>query len=519
MKIILKNGKGITLVALVITIIILLILAGISIQALTNQGLFTQAQKANDITKMADAREQITRVLNEWQVEKLTSSTNFEVFFNKKVTENAIDGFEKSDEDGKYNIYKDSYVMVIDAEGNIDEDIQKSGPRPKVSNIKITTDGTTEVLDNSQMPNTKLQINFDSNIINGTIKSVTPAVPYTTNGTETEVKFTIVGTVNGTDYIRTQKVSLESKYKKRQYPELTADKLNVVLSTTENKTFEDLYMNKIVIPAGFKIVSDDTTNNAVTVDKGIVVEDATVDSKGNATATTGSQFVWVPVGKITKTDGSSVTVNLDRYTFDESGKETAQGEETVETYFSEIQAGSGNTVAKSITDFKASVSTNGGYYIGRYEARKNKTSGKVTEVKTDTVWNAITQPNAAIQARNMYDNTHPFTSDLVNSYAWDTAVLFIQNCTNTKYSRQTTVDESFHYTGTTKDVKCNIYDIASNVREWTTETSSYSGSPCVLRGDFYRHSYYGAKCYTSHRCNTNTSAKDDTFGFRPILYL
>ena len=105
MKIILKNGKGITLVALVITIIILLILAGISIQALTNQGLFTQAQKANDITKMADAREQITRVLNEWQVEKLTSSTNFEVFFNKKVTENAIDGFEKSDEDGKYNIY------------------------------------------------------------------------------------------------------------------------------------------------------------------------------------------------------------------------------------------------------------------------------------------------------------------------------------------------------------------------------------------------------------------------------
>ena len=40
-----KQNKGITLVALVITIIILLILAGISISALTGSGLF---QKAGD---------------------------------------------------------------------------------------------------------------------------------------------------------------------------------------------------------------------------------------------------------------------------------------------------------------------------------------------------------------------------------------------------------------------------------------------------------------------------------------
>ena len=41
-----KFNKGITLVALVITIIILLILATISIQSLTNTGLFKKAQKA-----------------------------------------------------------------------------------------------------------------------------------------------------------------------------------------------------------------------------------------------------------------------------------------------------------------------------------------------------------------------------------------------------------------------------------------------------------------------------------------
>ena len=41
-----KNPRGITLIALVITIIVLLILAGISIQAITNTGIFAQAENA-----------------------------------------------------------------------------------------------------------------------------------------------------------------------------------------------------------------------------------------------------------------------------------------------------------------------------------------------------------------------------------------------------------------------------------------------------------------------------------------
>lgn len=52
-----KREKGITLVALVITIIILLILAGISISALTNQGLFKQAQNAKNLTEEKTAEE------------------------------------------------------------------------------------------------------------------------------------------------------------------------------------------------------------------------------------------------------------------------------------------------------------------------------------------------------------------------------------------------------------------------------------------------------------------------------
>ena len=56
----LKRNKGITLIALVITIIILLILAGVSIAMLTgNNGILTQAQNAKEETEKASLIEQV----------------------------------------------------------------------------------------------------------------------------------------------------------------------------------------------------------------------------------------------------------------------------------------------------------------------------------------------------------------------------------------------------------------------------------------------------------------------------
>ena len=285
-----------------------------------------------------------------------------------------------------------------------------------------------------------------------------------------------------------------------------------VLNKNDNTELQDAYGNKIVVPAGFKIVSNDDTSNAQTVDKGIVIEDVT------SVATAGSQFVWIPVGKIytdtSKTESSAKTIELNRYTFDTNGNPTPQGENILETYFSEASS-KGNTIAKNITNFKNSVASNGGYYIGRYEARKN-TNGTITEVGTDTVWNNITQPSAATQAQNMYNSTK-FTSDLMNSYAWDTATLFLQTCgTNNKYSRQNSLNTgSVAQIGTTEDKQCNVYDMASNVIEWTTETSSYSGNPCVFRGG----SYISSRYCTSGRFSVNTSSSYDYIGFRPLLYV
>lgn len=84
MKKILKNTKGITLVALVITIIILLILAGISISALTNTGIFQKAkdakQKSEDAaldqnTKLDEYEKELDQYLPQKLIDKVNDGT------------------------------------------------------------------------------------------------------------------------------------------------------------------------------------------------------------------------------------------------------------------------------------------------------------------------------------------------------------------------------------------------------------------------------------------------------------
>ena len=300
-----------------------------------------------------------------------------------------------------------------------------------------------------------------------------------------------------------------------------AIKKNGALSTTDNTELKDAQNNKIVVPAGFKIVE-----GATTVDKGIVIEDVT------ETATKGSQFVWIPVGTITKAEGTTATITLGRYSFDSTtGVESAYSGSYVEEDANDSSTlkNYGNTIAKNITNFKNSVAANGGYYIGRYEARTataRSAAGnaltQITEKGTENVYNYVTQLQAAQLSQNMYNSTK-FTSDLMNSYAWDTAIVFIQNCgTNTKYSRQNSLNTSLSQTGTNSltdtskiDVQCNIYDMASNMPEWTTETSSVSSFPCVDRGGYY----YSSSDYTSYRSDTYTSSSNGIIGFRSLLYL
>ena len=86
-----KKQRGITLIALVITIIVLLILAGVSIAMLTGEnGILTQAQRAKNETETAQIQEQ--NIL-----------TDYEVYINNATLETATVGEIATEGNKKYS--------------------------------------------------------------------------------------------------------------------------------------------------------------------------------------------------------------------------------------------------------------------------------------------------------------------------------------------------------------------------------------------------------------------------------
>ena len=338
-------------------------------------------------------------------------------------------------------------------------------------------------------------------------------------------------------------------------------------------TAKDSNGNLIVIPEGFKIALD----SGINVTEGIVIEDNDITTDGNEN-NRGNQYVWIPVGKkVKKSDGTTVEIALGRYTFangtsdkDSNGTVLTKGtpilrqsadnytqEVVIGSYFKELAtsrigvASSGfdglNTTSRGrqkedgtyegIKSFIDSVKANGGYYIARYEASygtDGKANSKVSNTFTNSdtapttrtegmLWNYINQIDAATVCNNIYTSSYTNAmTDLMNSYAWDTAIVYIQNFSgDTDYSRQDgkSINSSLTNTGANGDEVCKINDMASNTYEWTTEYSTHTASsyadPCTIRGSCYGRSDY----YTSIRVNNLASYSNMFFTFRPTLYM
>ena len=111
-----ERSKGITIVSLVITIIILLILATISIQALTNTGLFESANKAKLETKRSQIKEWLSLNLMEAQ------TTNY----NKTASEILEEARQKAD--SSEELKRLGKTVNVDGEISTEEDGQKVPP-------------------------------------------------------------------------------------------------------------------------------------------------------------------------------------------------------------------------------------------------------------------------------------------------------------------------------------------------------------------------------------------------------
>ena len=126
-----KNNKGITIVALVVTIIILIILAGISINmALGEEGIITIAKKAKENIEFAQIDEQIK--LNE-----LYSQLENNGITNEEINYDAI---------AKLNNFKKQIADYIEEAGGIKPDYTDSaetfGERIKGIVAEVTKDAT-----------------------------------------------------------------------------------------------------------------------------------------------------------------------------------------------------------------------------------------------------------------------------------------------------------------------------------------------------------------------------------------
>ena len=490
----LKNKKGITLIALVVTVVVLIILAGVSINAvLGNNGIIKKANQAASVTKEAEVKEAINRTILEFYL--TNDYETLEDFLKAKAEDGSIDSVTKN-ADGTLTVKKGEYSVTVENKTNSSNGSSSGGstggetqtPEITVGEIKVVADSTgtgSAITDAASvyLGNT-LYITFVHSITGGTTV-VDKTIPYavTKNGTYT---FTVTGTVNGKSYTK-----------------------NVSVTVNQFKdVYELTYSDGIVyMPEGFKIAK----GSASTVQSGIVIEDKD-----------GNQFVWVPVATLADYKRTWYT-----------------GHGTLSNYSEALPE-----------DEKTSVERYKGFYIGRYEAGdKENTEAKTLRSSNDVTKTVTIKANQApynyvkmAQAVSLAEGFatkqgYKAKTKLVSSYAWDTTIEFIQKV-NSDYGNSSEEgnykDTTFSCTDITGASKtkeygsgalvptgqttavCNIYDMGGNVWEWTTESYSNTDSPYAKRGGYYydNFAFYPA----GGRLNDSDHA-GASYGFRLTLFM
>ena len=156
--------SGITLVALVVTIVILLILAGISIQAITNTGLFENAKLAKEKSMEGQLKEEITLAIQSIQTEEIYkgNSVTLETLAGGQL-ERQLKDITAELADGEINgEYKD-YEYTIDSKLNV----TINGP---VTGVRIK--GSAEVQTGYVFEGNTVEIKITASITEGTITGI-----------------------------------------------------------------------------------------------------------------------------------------------------------------------------------------------------------------------------------------------------------------------------------------------------------------------------------------------------------
>ena len=216
----------------------------------------------------------------------------------------------------------------------------------------------------------------------------------------------------------------------------------------------------------------------------------------------GNQFVWIPISDM-------------KNTYKQKAYDRFRGVYTLYSEFSK-----GNT-SKS-KEIQTSVYKHQGFYIARYEASIG--SDNIRSVSHREPMNNVIYKEAEKYAADMYKNNEDIVSILPTGEMWDSIL-----CNFNTYAKVVeefiNIDSSVYgnYSSgkmiKTGEVKkygiLNIYDMAGNLKEWTSE--SYSQERGVLRGGSYLEA--GIKETISFRDGVeNINSRKENIGFRVALY-
>lgn len=318
--------------------------------------------------------------------------------------------------------------------------------------------------------------------------------------------------------------------------------MNLLEQELANATKEPDPAEGVKMPTGFYYVGGTKTS-------GIVISDNVNDKdkyKNKAVVGTdllGNQYVWIPC----TTDSTSSKLQYARteWGVEEDGDDNSRAIKDELTLtdasvtYSDADTANGinadvsKEIVAQIKAEKTSVAKYGGYYIGRYEVGKN---GDTAVVKyNQTPYASITWSTAYGLAKKIITNSEA-TSYLCSSYAWDTAVNFIQNNSTAKnyatsiegfngnWNPQAVKDPSGNVikpAGTSQQLNtglttqfCNIFDMGGNEAEFTTELNPGTSETVVLRGGVY-----DLNCPAGGRWVIYSGVAYINYGFRATLFL
>ena len=563
-----KRDKGITLIALVVTIIVLLILAGISINALAGQnGILSRTIKAKNDSDVASDLEYL-------QVE---------------ATSELIDYYQGNDN-------KSETDYILDKWGN--------GTNSKISVNKtdktVTYNGKIYAIsDIIGSESEKSKIN-ESNMKQITISTATK---------EEDKEILASGKV---------RVIIEEDNNMRAY--IPNGFYYVTGKPSNGMVISDIYGdddnnskggNQFVwVPCSTDINATKASDNGITVtyEK---VNGLAATWKANYTGTDKEswQVYYLKVPSGSQDDDQNKTIT----DWKDEGGNTPSVKKYGGFYIARYEAGLPENSELWAKKDGATYGWTNGQAAGNTSGTRNEKDGKQISEFNDMVpvskknnasWNRISQKNAVAVSKKMYAGSETVTSSLVDSYAWDTILAWYEkvakangttiNCTastgygnyydttfgiptNSQGQRPNKLslknvlyavhvyntstgwakfDSKYHYlttevdtdeidpkkqevdknrtvyeiaTGASDYTKVNnIYDMAGNMWEWTTEVGDHSvtnskpenttGNYAVLRGGgFYDSGSYSPVSYR-HGYNDASWFFID-IGFRVVLYI